>query len=69
MHTLAAHYPRAPNAVERAHAAGFFRALSALYPCTHCRDDFRAALAAEPPRRVAGGKEGGGGMRQRRIAA
>ena len=54
MHSLAAHYPRSPGPYERAHAAAFYRALAALYPCTHCRDDFHAAVAADPPRRVAG---------------
>ena len=54
MHSLAAHYPHSPGPYERAHAAAFYRAVAALYPCTHCRDDFHAAVAAEPPRRVAG---------------
>jgi len=49
MHTLAAHFPTAPTAYERAHAAGFFAALAALYPCSYCRDDFAASVAAEPP--------------------
>ncbi len=52
MHTLAAHYPRSPSLYEQAHAANFFRAVAALYPCTHCRDDFHAAVAHDPPRRV-----------------
>ena len=52
MHTLAAHYPRSPSAYEQAHAAAFYRALAALYPCTHCREDFHTAVAADPPRRA-----------------
>jgi len=50
LHSLAAHYPPQPSTYERAHAAAFFRALAALYPCTHCREDFHAAVAAVPPR-------------------
>jgi hypothetical protein len=50
MHTLAAHYPTAPSTYEQAHARNFFRALAALYPCTHCREDFHASVAAQPPR-------------------
>lgn len=52
MHSVAAHYPRQPSAYEKAHAAAFYRALAALYPCTHCREDFHASVAADPPRRV-----------------
>ena len=50
LHSLAAHYPPSPSAYEQAHAAAFLRGLAALYPCTHCRDDFHAAVVAEPPR-------------------
>ena len=52
MHSVAAHYPQSPSAYERAHAAAFYRALAALYPCTHCREDFHASVAADPPRRA-----------------
>jgi len=50
MHTLAAHYPLVPNVYQQAHASAFFRALAALYPCTHCREDFHSSLSQEPPR-------------------
>lgn len=50
MHTLAAHYPHKPSLYEQVHAANFYRALAALYPCTHCRDDFHASVAQQPPR-------------------
>lgn len=50
MHTLAAHYPHKPSLYEQAHATNFYRALAALYPCTHCRDDFHASVAHQPPR-------------------
>jgi FAD-linked sulfhydryl oxidase len=34
----------------QAHAAAFFRALGALYPCHVCRDDFRENLVRDPPK-------------------
>jgi hypothetical protein len=50
MHTLAAYFPEQPTASDREAAAAFLRVLGALYPCSHCAEDFRDALAESPPR-------------------
>ena len=50
LHTLAAHFPEAPSAADREAASTFLRTLGALYPCSHCAEDFRDGLAESPPR-------------------
>lgn len=32
------------------HARAFFRAVAALYPCSHCRPDFHESVSLDPPR-------------------
>ena len=50
MHTMAAYFPEKPTDVQREAASSFIRALGALYPCSHCAEDFRVALDESPPR-------------------
>mmetsp|Transcript_28039 Transcript_28039/g.84304 ORF Transcript_28039/g.84304 Transcript_28039/m.84304 type:complete len:363 (-) Transcript_28039:36-1124(-) len=49
LHTTAAYYPDAPDAAARAGAASLVAGLAATYPCEHCRDDFKDAVASAPP--------------------
>lgn len=50
MHTMAAYFPDKPTGVQREAVTSFIRALGALYPCSHCAEDFRVALDERPPR-------------------
>ena len=50
LHAVAAYFPEAPTAGERAAAAGLIAALATLYPCAHCRAGLAADVAAQPPR-------------------
>lgn len=49
LHTAAAWFPESPNKNERQSARQFVHSLAQLYPCTHCADDFREAVAKAPP--------------------
>jgi FAD-linked sulfhydryl oxidase len=49
MHTAAAWYPERPSAPEQQAARDLVRSLALLYPCTHCVEDFRAAVQESPP--------------------
>lgn len=48
LHTTAAYFPSTPSAADRDAARALVLGLTALYPCTHCRDDFRESVAAAP---------------------
>jgi FAD-linked sulfhydryl oxidase len=50
LHTLAAYYPEAPSQQQQAAAHSFVAAVSELFPCSHCREDFREAVEEAPPR-------------------
>ena len=50
LHTVAAYYPDAPGAEDVRRAGELVAGLAHLYPCTHCREDFRAEVARAPPR-------------------
>ena len=50
MHTLCAYYPDEPSTAQRVAALAFINAIGVLYPCSHCREDFRAGLEENPPR-------------------
>lgn len=50
LHSVAAYYPEAPSAEERAAAAGLVAALRHLYPCTHCRAALAKDIEVNPPR-------------------
>ncbi len=50
LHTMAAHYPRRPDAAQQAHAQALLQALGALYPCSYCAAHLREDLPAHPPR-------------------
>jgi FAD-linked sulfhydryl oxidase len=49
LHTMAAHYPKAPNEQRREDVRQFLHLFSVLYPCTHCAEDFQLWMAAHPP--------------------
>ena len=53
LHTMAAYYPERPSADELLAASGFIKGLAALYPCSHCAEDFRESVRRDPPRYVA----------------
>jgi len=50
MHTAAAWYPEKPSSFEQQAASNLVQSLAALYPCTHCVEDFREAVKESPPR-------------------
>mmetsp|Transcript_33503 Transcript_33503/g.75803 ORF Transcript_33503/g.75803 Transcript_33503/m.75803 type:complete len:161 (-) Transcript_33503:249-731(-) len=50
LHTLAAYYPDAPSEAHKETACHFLRGLAALYPCTHCAEEFRSGMEQSPPR-------------------
>ena len=50
LHTMASYFPESPSDADREHARGFIRGLAHLYPCSHCAEDFRDAVAKSPPR-------------------
>ena len=50
LHTAAAWFPDQPTDQDKAHAHNLISSLAALYPCTHCAEDFRATVRDSPPR-------------------
>ena len=50
LHTAAAWFPEQPTEQDKAHAHNLITSLAALYPCTHCAEDFRATVHESPPR-------------------
>ena len=50
LHTIAAYYPDAPSEADREGGSQLVSALAHLYPCAHCREDFRRETARSPPR-------------------
>ena len=50
LHTMASYFPEQPSDTDREHARSFIRGLAHLYPCSHCAEDFREAVAKSPPR-------------------
>ncbi|KAJ7160932.1 ERV/ALR sulfhydryl oxidase domain-containing protein [Mycena filopes] len=49
LHTAAAYYPAVPSPAQRSQMLALIHALPALYPCSHCADDFGAEVARHPP--------------------
>jgi FAD-linked sulfhydryl oxidase len=52
LHSMAAYYPEKPTAAQRSQVKSFMAALSELYPCTHCAEDFRQTIKDHPVRSV-----------------
>ena len=50
LHSTAAYYPDTPTPQEQSLAAGLIHGIAGLYPCTYCREDFRACVKEAPPR-------------------
>ena len=50
LHTIAAYYPDQPNTRHRKQCAALISALTTLYPCGPCREDFETEVAKSPPR-------------------
>lgn len=50
IHTIAANFPEHPTEAEKENVTRFFESLSNLYPCPHCAEDFKSAVANHPPR-------------------
>lgn len=50
IHTLAAYYPENPSNEQKLAAVQFFQALSLLYPCHICAEDFIDSVSKNPPR-------------------
>ena len=59
LHTLTATYPEKPTTSDRVNAGNFVRALSKIYPCEVCRDDFQDWLGqpGNEVERALGGRE------------
>ena len=53
LHTVAAYFPDAPDAGAQRSAVSLVESLAALYPCSHCKDDFQEAVREHPPQCVA----------------
>ncbi len=49
LHTVAAYYPDSPSPSEKVGARELIKSLAALYPCEHCKEDFKSAVAKRPP--------------------
>ncbi|KAJ7904789.1 ERV/ALR sulfhydryl oxidase domain-containing protein [Mycena leptocephala] len=49
LHTAAAYYPTKPTPAQRSQMLALIHALPALYPCTHCAEDFGESVAKHPP--------------------
>ncbi len=47
LHSIAATYPERPTAVQQSDLLDFMGALSRLYPCWVCAEDFRAYMRRE----------------------
>ena len=50
MHSVAAYYPDQPNVEDKRAARGLVSAIARLYPCSHCREDFRTEIERSPPK-------------------
>lgn len=50
LHTIAAYYPDSPTKEQQEAVVNFFRALSLLYPCPYCAEDFAESIKTSPPR-------------------
>lgn len=50
LHTIAANYPDSPSADDQQQAINLILALSKLYACPVCAQDFRENIALSPPR-------------------
>ena len=50
MHSVAAYYPDQPNVEDKRAARGLVSAIARLYPCSHCREDFRTEVERSPPK-------------------
>eukprot|EP01029_Cantina_marsupialis_P013435 TRINITY_DN2972_c0_g1_i1.p1 TRINITY_DN2972_c0_g1~~TRINITY_DN2972_c0_g1_i1.p1 ORF type:complete len:157 (+),score=35.88 TRINITY_DN2972_c0_g1_i1:54-524(+) len=50
LHSFAAYYPDEPTEEDKQAAVAFMQSFTHLYPCVHCRSDFKEAIAANPPR-------------------
>ncbi|XP_037937227.1 FAD-linked sulfhydryl oxidase ALR [Teleopsis dalmanni] len=48
LHTFAAFYTEKPTEEQKADARNFFEALSKIYPCEYCANDFRKDLKQNP---------------------
>ena len=48
LHTTAAWFPDNPNKEDQVHAKSLISSLAALYPCTHCAEDFRSSTKSSP---------------------
>ncbi|KAJ7464543.1 ERV/ALR sulfhydryl oxidase domain-containing protein [Mycena latifolia] len=49
LHTTAAYYPERAGPAHQTHMLSLIRALPALYPCSHCADDFGEDVRRNPP--------------------
>lgn len=49
IHSVAASFPENPTEEEKKNVSDFFISLSKVYPCPHCRDDFRQSVEIIPP--------------------
>ncbi|KAJ7066357.1 ERV/ALR sulfhydryl oxidase domain-containing protein [Mycena amicta] len=49
LHTAAAYYPTNPTSNQRTQMLALIRSLPALYPCSHCAEDFGESVKLNPP--------------------
>ncbi|KAF7294594.1 Sulfhydryl oxidase [Mycena indigotica] len=49
LHTTAAYYPANPTPNQRAQMLALIGSLPALYPCSHCAEDFGESVQRNPP--------------------
>ena len=49
LHTAAAYYPTNPSQHQRTQMLALIGSLPALYPCTHCAEDFGEKVKDNPP--------------------
>ena len=49
MHTFAAAYPENPDEETKQQAGNLLKALSVVYPCRWCRDDWKHSIEEHPP--------------------
>ncbi|CAH0546053.1 unnamed protein product [Brassicogethes aeneus] len=50
LHTMAAKYPKKPDASQQKEMKTFFTIFSKFYPCDHCAEEFREELKQFPPK-------------------
>ncbi|CAE8672743.1 unnamed protein product [Polarella glacialis] len=50
LHTLAAHHPEQPTALEEADSQAWLASFISFYPCSHCAAGFIDIVEAMPPR-------------------